>query len=123
PLVVRIAGGGRADHDRVVTVLDVGTRLTVRPVRREVRLAAHERAEDRTRAAVREITILETAREVEAQVEEVGRLAVDVRTEAVLIVARRAVLVVAVLCLATERKVIADPLGASAQRYVAPRLE
>src|SRR2546427_6892139 len=52
------------------TTLFRSSRLPVRPVRRQVGLAAYQRAEDRARAAVREVAVLETARRSEEHTSE-----------------------------------------------------
>src|SRR5207244_10173902 len=90
-----VARGRRPDHDRIVAVLDVRTRQPIRPIRGKIRLAAHQGAENGAGAAGREVAVLEPPRHVEPQAQVVRDPAVDVAAEAVLIVPRRAVAVIA----------------------------
>ena len=64
-LVLVVSRRRRPRHHWVVAELDVGSRQPVRPVRGQVGLAAHQRAEDRARAAVGEVAVLKPSRHVE----------------------------------------------------------
>ena len=117
-VVFLVARRRRRDHGRVVAVFDIGTRLPIGPVRREVRLAAHQLAENRARAAGREVSVLEPSGDVEPQVQVIRHLAVDVAAKVVLVVPRRAVAVIAVLGLAPQREIVAEAVGAAPQRHM-----
>src|SRR5207247_10163623 len=76
---------------------------------------SHEHPVDGSRAAVREVAILETPRQVEAQGEVVTDLAVNVAPEVVLAVPGRAVPVISVFLLAAQGQVVPNPIAAAAE--------
>src|SRR5204862_7844621 len=80
-------------------------------------------AEDRARAAVREVAVLETARHVEAQTEVVRDPTVDVAAETVLVVSGGAVAVVAVLGETAQGEVVPDAVAAAPQGDVPSGLQ
>ena len=112
-LVLVVSRRRRRDDGGVVAELDVGPGQPVGPERGIVRLAAHQRAEDVARTAVREIAVLEPPRHVEAQAEVVRDPAVDVAAEAVLVIPGGTVAVVTVLGQPAQGEVIADALTAA----------
>ena len=118
PLVLIVSGGVGRNHDRVVAILDVGTRLPVGPVCGKIRLASHQLAENRARAADGEIAVLESGRDVEPQVQVFRHAPVDVAPEVVLVVVGAAVPIIPVLGLTAQREVVADAVGATPQRHV-----